>query len=88
MRYDEEFKKEAVKLSYMSPKPIRQVAKDLGIHENQLYVWRRKYTSEGDKTHYATAEEEIKMLKREVATLKMERDMLKKATAYFANQSK
>ena len=87
-RFDEEFKKNAVKLSYSSPKTIRQIADDLGIHENLLYNWRKKYTSEGDKTRYATLEEELSALKRENAELKMERDMLKKATAYFASLSK
>jgi len=42
----------------------------------------------GDKTRYATLEEEMKALQRENAELKMERDMLKKATAYFANLNK
>jgi transposase len=84
-RYDEEFKKNAVKLSHASPKSVRQVAEDLGVAENMLYKWRRKYTAEGDKTRYATLEEENKELRLEVAELKVERDMLKKATAYFAN---
>jgi len=84
-RYDEEFKKNAVKLSHASPKSVKQVAEDLGVAENVLYRWRKKYTAEGDKTRYATMEEEIKGLRLEVAELKMERDMLKKATAYFAN---
>jgi len=87
-KYDEEFKKNAVKLSYASPKSVRQIADDLGIHENLLYNWRRKYTSEGDKTRYATMEDELKALKRENAELTMERDMLKKAAAYFANLHK
>jgi transposase len=88
VQYDEEFKKNAVKLSYASPKPVKQVAEDLGIKENLLYRWRKKYTSEGDKTRYATLEEELKALKLENAELKIERDMLKKATAYFANLHK
>ena len=87
-KYDEEFKKNAVKLSYASPKTVKQVADDLGIHENLLYNWRKKYTSEGDKTRYATMEDELKALKRENAQLLMERDMLKKATAYFASLHK
>ena len=86
--YDEEFKKNAVKLSYASPKSIAEVALDLGIKPNRLYAWRKKYTSEGEKTPYATLEEELKDLRLENAELKMERDMLKKATAYFANQRK
>jgi len=84
-QYDEEFKKNAVKLSYASPQSMRQVAEDLGIKENRLYAWRKKYTAEGDKTRYATLEEELKTLRLENARLRMEQDMLKKATAYFAN---
>ena len=83
--YDEEFKKNAVKLSYASPKTVKQVAEDLGVKENVLYRWRKKYTMTGEKTRYATLEEENKALRLEVAELAMERDMLKKATAYFAN---
>jgi transposase len=84
-QYDEEFKKNAVKLSYASPKSIKQVADDLGISENRLYAWRKKYTAEGDKTRWASQDEEIKSLRLEVAELKIERDMLKKASAYFAS---
>ena len=40
-QYDEEFKKNAVKLSYASPKTVKQVAEDFGIKENQLYLWRK-----------------------------------------------
>ena len=85
MKYDEEFKKNAVKLSYASPKSMKQVAADLGLNENRLYAWRKKFTADGDKTRYSTLEDEVKALKLEVVELKMERDMLKKATAYFAN---
>jgi transposase len=84
-KYDEEFKKNAVKLSHASPKTVGQVAKDLSITENLLYAWRRKYTSDGDKTRWAVQDAETKALRLENAELKMERDMLKKATAYFAN---
>jgi len=87
-KYDEEFKKNAVKLSHASPKTVKRIADDLGVHENLLYNWRKKYTADGDKTRYATLEEEMKALQRENAELKMERDMLKKATAYFASLHK
>ncbi|HHT77749.1 MAG TPA: transposase [Clostridiaceae bacterium] len=87
-QYDEEFKKNAVKLSHASPRPVREIAEDLGIHENVLYNWRRKYTAEGDKTKYATLEEENRDLQRQLAEVKMERDMLKKAAAYFAKNQK
>ena len=87
-KFDEEFKKNAVKVSYASPKSVKQVAEDLGLHENRLYKWRKKYTSDGDKTRWATMEEELKALRLENAELKMEADMLKKATAYFASLHK
>ena len=87
-KYDVEFKKDAVKLSYASPKTIKDVAADLGISETQLYRWRQRYTAEGDKTRFATMEEENRALRLELAEMKMERDMLKKATAYFAKLQK
>ena len=87
-KYDEDFKKNAVKLSYASPKTVREIAEDLGIHENLLYNWRRRFTEHGDKTKYATLEEENRDLKRQLAETKMERDMLKKAAAYFASHQK
>ena len=87
-KYDEEFKKNAVKLSYASPKTLQDISDDLGINVNLLYNWRKKYTQDGDKTKYATLEEECRALQRENAELKMERDMLKKAAAYFAKEQK
>jgi len=87
-QYDEEFRKNAVKLSHTSPRGVKQVAEDLGISETALYKWRNKYTVDGDKTRSVTMEEENKALRLENAKLKMEADMLKKATAYFASLRK
>lgn len=87
-KYDDDFKKNAVKLSYASPKSVKELAYDLGIHENLLYNWRRKYTADGDKTKFATLEEENRDLRRQLAEARMERDMLKKAAAYLASHQK
>ncbi len=87
-KYDEEFKKNAVKLSFASPKRIGEVAEYLGVSESMLYRWRQRYTAQGDKTRSATLEEEVKALRLENAELKLERDMLKKAAAYFAKLQK
>jgi len=87
-KYDGEFKKNAVKLSYASPRTVKEVADDLGVSESMLYRWRQRYTSSGEKTQTATLEEELKALRLENAELKMERDMLKKAAAYFAKLHK
>jgi transposase len=87
-KFDEDFKKNAVKLSYASPKTIKEVSDDLGVTDSMLYRWRSKYTMGGDKTRNATLEEELKALRLENAELKIERDMLKKAAAYFAKLQK
>jgi len=87
-KYDEDFKKNAVQLTYSSPKSVRAIAEDLGISEPLLYRWRKKYTKDGEKTRYATLEEELRETKRELAEARIEADMLRKATTYFANLHK
>ena len=87
-KYDEDFKKNAVKLSFASSKSLDQVARDLGVSDAMLYRWRQKYTPEGDKTRYATLEDENKALRLRNAEQAIEIDMLKKASAYFASLRK
>jgi transposase len=87
-KYDEDFKKNAVKLSYASPKLVNEIADDLGIHENLLYNWRRKFISDGEKSKFAMIEEENINLRRQLAEARMERDILKKAAAYFVSHKK
>ncbi len=81
-KYDDDFKMNAVKLSYASNRPVTEVASNLGIPNGMLYRWRQKYTTDEDKTRYATLEEENKALRLEVADAGR---YVKKATAYFAN---
>jgi transposase len=87
-KYDEEFKKNAVQLSYASTRSVRAVAEDLGISEALLYRWRKKYTKEGEKTPFATLEEENRELRKKLAESNIEVDMLRKAAAYFASLHK
>jgi len=87
-KFDEEFKKNAVRLSYASNKTVQAVADDLGIAVSQMYRWRKRYTPQGDKTQYATMEEENRALRLEVAELLIEQDMLKKAATFFAKNQK
>jgi transposase len=87
-KYDKEFKKNAVKLSYATPKTIKDFATDLGIHVSLIYNWRKIYTEEGDKTKVAEQQESLRKLQLENAELKMENEMLKKAAAYFAKHLK
>ena len=84
-RYSEEFKQEAVRLMETSGKPVAQIARDLGINDNNLYRWRGKYgieTGEVEATNGGSRrdlEAELKRLKRENEVLRQERDVLKKA---------
>lgn len=87
-KFDEEFKKNAVRLSYASNKTVKEIGQDLGVCESLLHRWRKKYTPSGEKTKYATLEEENRALHLEIAELKIERDMLKKVSAYFAKSQK
>ncbi|MDR1732550.1 MAG: transposase, partial [Synergistaceae bacterium] len=71
-KFNEEFRKNAMKLSHASPKTAKEVASDLGISETMLYRWRRLYTSDGDRSRYATLEEENKALQLQLAESRME----------------
>ncbi len=80
--YPEEFKREAVRLMETSGKPVAQLARDLGINDNNLYRWRGLYGSgfEAKTTgSVAEMEAELKRLRRENEVLRQERDILKKA---------
>jgi transposase len=80
-RYDHAFKLEAIKLVTDRGMSKRQVAKDLGMTEQTLSTWMDKYGKNPEKAEAGEfAEEEIRRLRKEVETLKMERDILKKAT--------
>lgn len=85
-KYNEAFRKNAVKMSYSSTKSVKQVADDLGICEIMLYRWRKaKYTIDADMVPGAALEEEAKGLRLENAEQKMEMERLMKAAAYFRN---
>jgi transposase len=87
--YDKEFKISAVKLVLDSGKSVDTVAKDLGISSNSLFNWKKQYMQDAQnafpgKGRLRPDEEELRKKDKEIAMLKMERDILKKAIAYFA----
>jgi transposase len=87
--YQSEFKESAVKLAIGSGKPIAQTAKELGVSKTNLYSWVDKY-SRPKEVMPRTDEhlyDELKRLKKDLAKVTQERDLLKKATAYFARES-
>jgi len=76
-----------------SERPVKQVASDLGISENSLFNWKKKYLEDAKdafpgKGHQKPEQEELRKKDKEIATLKMERDILKKALAFFAKDGK
>ena len=87
-KYDEEFKKRAVRMSYSSERPVTAVAESLGVTSNMIYRWRKKYTPEGEKTQLAQQQDELSNLRKRIAELKEENYILKKASAFFAKNQK
>lgn len=88
-RHAEEFKIEAVRLlEGRGERTIADVAASLGVAENQLHAWKKKYGSAAEQVRKErggeTPEEELKRLRRENAQLKQEREVLKKSVAVFA----
>lgn len=91
-QYTEEFKTEAVRLVRDSARPVAQVARDLGIADHLLYRWRaEQHQAEGHghtRQSMRAEPEELARLRRENATLKQERDFLRRAAAFFAKESR
>jgi transposase len=88
-KYPAEFKERAVKLAVESDQSIAQTARDLGVNENTLHTWIGKYHRAERQEQQVNNEhlyEELKRLRKENVRLKEERDILKKAAAYFAQQ--
>jgi transposase len=78
-----------VKLAVEAGQPIAQTARDLGINENTLHTWIGQYhraERQEQQVQDGHLYEELKRLRNENARLKEERDILKKAAAYFAQQ--
>jgi len=88
-KYDSSFKREAVRLAAESGKRDRQIERELGVYQGALRSWRNEL--EKDKIHafpgtghQKPLEEENRQLRKELARVQRERDILKKAAAYFS----
>jgi transposase len=86
--YTVDFKQSSAKLAIESDQPISKTARELGLNESTLYNWVCKFRpGESKKSESGSEmENELKALRRENSRLKQERDILKKAAAYFANE--
>ncbi len=91
-KFSREFKLEAVKLVRERGVSIAQAARDLDLHVNVLSKWVRDYEADPGSAfpghgNLKPEQQEIERLRRELARMKAERDILKKAAAYFARDS-
>ncbi len=88
-RYTEEFKRETVKQILEQGFTVSSVAQRLGVSTNSIYTWRKKHGSNAEEfSKKAKDLAEIKRLKSELKRVTQERDILKKAAAYFASESR
>lgn len=91
-RFSPEFKLEAVRLLEAGRRPAAEIARELGIPRNRLYKWQEQVQKNGaaafpGRGRRSMPGEELARLKRELERVKEERDILKKAAAYFARES-
>ena len=92
-KYDRAFKIEAVKLVTERGTSVAEAARNLGIHENLLHKWKNKYLEDATdafpgKGRLKPQDEELRRLRKKLADVEEERDILKKALAIFSKEPK
>lgn len=92
-KHSEDFKRESVRLVILNKRKIKQVAAELGVNHWTLKDWVERYGKEIHSELVAgglriSPEEEVRMLKKELADVMEERDILKKAIAVFSRKPK
>lgn len=90
--YTREFKLEAVRRSMEEGKSGAAVARELGIHRNVLYRWREEFLADEAESFPGrgkrkASDEQVLRLEREIARLREDREILKKALAFFSRES-
>jgi transposase len=88
--YTAEFKRNAVRMILDQRLSVAEVARRLGVGENLLHTWRKAFRQQGEAAfpghgQSTPADDELRRLRAEVVRLRAERDLLKKAAAYFAS---
>ena len=84
--YGQEFRLSAVAMVEEQGYTNAQAARELDVHENLLRTWRKKYGKKSEGSLSESDQAELDRLRKENLRLRMERDILKKATAFFANE--
>lgn len=85
--YSPEFKAEAIRLLRTSAEPVKKIARDLGVSVSTLEAWMKATRPPSDPPLTTDERAELVQLRRDVQQLREERDILKKATAFFAKHS-
>jgi transposase len=87
--YPPEFRREAVELVRFSGRPLREIAEGLGVTDQSLRNWVKQAEVDAGRAAGLTGDEKVELreLRRRVRILEMERDVLKKAAAFFARES-
>lgn len=90
--YSNQFKVDAVKLVTEEGYKVSEAARNLGIHHSSLRRWKTELKDNGNqafpgKGNLSSEKEELYRLRKEVKKLRMEREILKKAAAFFAKES-
>jgi len=90
-KYDREFKIEAVRLVTEDGRRATEVARNLGIHVNLIYLWKKQLAEDPKEAfpglgRLKASEAELRTLQRELSDVKEERDILKKALAIFSKK--
>jgi transposase-like protein len=88
-RFSEEFKRDAAALVLDTGRPIAQVARELGVYESSLGRWVAQARADRGETDDLTTADRAKLreLEREVADLRMERDLLKRSVAFWVRET-
>lgn len=92
-KHSKEFKLEAVRLATQAGASVKETAENLGIHPSMLHTWKRELAVDGDQAFPGNGrlkpdDEEIRKLRLELKRTREERDILKKAALFFAEEDK
>lgn len=88
-KYDREFKLQTVRLIKEEGKPVAQVSREMGLHENTIYRWLAEFKQDGQNAFPGSGQlkpddKELRDLKKRLRDLEEENEILKKAMHYFA----
>ena len=89
-KFSDEFRREAVRLAQESDRSLKAIGAELGVSTTSLRNWLRTVPSQKQTTqgHVLSLEEQVRQLKRDNERLREEREILKKATAFFAKDGR